>query len=104
MQGNGEFSATDIKVDTSIFPECAGPLNSGSWEFYAGTGETLVTSVAAKTGKSLALDFSGVGKNGVPCVVNLDVRKIDSKVKLCITEDPDSVCGPGIYFEKESGD
>jgi len=101
ISSDGSFKAANLKIDSNVLPECVGRLSAGSWNFYVDDGDTSITSASANQGNSFALDFDmSTVKDGAECSVDMDVRTFGNTLKLCVTEDPGSVCESGNYLER----
>jgi hypothetical protein len=96
FQGDHHFTTTGLKFGKSVVGGCERGLMSGTWTFYD-QGDHGVGDWAKTSGSTLGLDFDG---DNVDCFFNLNARISNGKTTLCVTTDPDAVCGTGVSFSK----
>ncbi|MEV6013192.1 hypothetical protein AB0M29_41320 [Streptomyces sp. NPDC051976] len=96
FQGDHHFTTAGLKFEKSVLDDCERGLTSGSWTFYD-QGDHGVGDWAKTSGSTLGLDFDG-GK--VDCFFNLNAHISNGQINLCVTTDPDAVCGNGVTFSK----
>lgn len=90
------FTTSGLKFRHDIVEGCERGLVSGTWAFYS-DGDHGVSDYSKTAGPTLGLGFDSK-KND--CFFDLDAHKSKGVITLCITIDPDAVCGGGAEFTK----
>ncbi|WOX24077.1 hypothetical protein [Streptomyces solicathayae] len=91
------FRTKGLRIHSGIYPECPDGDTEGTWAFFVEDGDSAWSSSDAVSGRSVALQFRGVGQGG--CNLSADVVK--GGEELCLTDDQDDLCGVGAGFSRK---